>query len=288
MRITVLGTGIMGAGICKVLASKGFEVTAWNRSFEKAAVLRDKDLEPEESITAAVAHARVILVVAFDADSVLEVMTAAVDAAPANAIWVQMATIGANGARRVRDFAAAHHLNAVETMMMGSREQAASSRLILIGAGSAELFNALYPITSVIAQKTVIAGPSIGDGTAVKLACNAWIAGITVAAAQSVQLLEHEGVNPQLFLDVIGGGTSDSPYAHLKGGKAISKDYSSQFEVSALSKDMQLMRDVMLKTNMRSDFLDMLIGLYGEAGAMGHAHDDISAVAEAFDSPSLA
>jgi 3-hydroxyisobutyrate dehydrogenase len=285
MKVSVLGTGIMGSGICKVLAAAGFDVTAWNRTHSKAAALETSELpqlRAESDLSQAVADADVIMVVAFDADSVIDVMGRCVDAAPHSAMWMQMATIGAEGAHRVRDFACNHDISAVETMMMGSRDQAASSRLILIGGGKPELFKALEPLTSAIAQKTVIAGDTIGDGTAVKLACNAWIAGITVTAAQSVQLLKHEGVNPQLFLDVIEGGTSDSPYAHMKGGKAISGDYSSQFEISALAKDMNLMREVMKTTGMRCDFLDTLIGLYSQASEAGHAHDDISAVAETF------
>jgi 3-hydroxyisobutyrate dehydrogenase len=286
MNITVLGTGIMGSGICTVLASKGFDVTAWNRTAARASALAENaalpHLHAEADITRAVADADVIMVVAFDAASVLDVMSRAIPAAPAHAIWMQMATIGAAGAQQVRTLAAEYHLHAVETMMMGSKDQAASARLILIGGGAAEYFAALEPVTAAIAQKTVVAGDAIGDGTAVKLACNAWIAGITVTAAQSVQLLRHEGVDPQLFLDVIAGGTSDSPYAHMKGGKAISGDYSSQFEISALAKDMSLMREVMVATSMRSDFLDKLIELYGQASNAGHDHDDISAVSESF------
>lgn len=282
MKVTVLGTGIMGSGISVTLAAKDFDVTAWNRTFEKAVALETTNLHAERSLEAAVADADVILIVAFDAASVLDIMNRCAQSAPSQAIWVQMATIGAAGAHDFRDFVTAHSLRAVETMMMGSRAQAATSHLILIGGGDPQLFSLLEPVTTAIAQKTIRAGDSIGSGTAVKLACNAWIAGITATAAQSVQLLEHEHTDPQLFLDVISGGTSDSPYAHLKGGKMISHDYSSQFEVSALRKDMQLMREVMSETGMRTDFLDEVMSLYSEADAKGHTHSDISAVAEAF------
>ena len=36
MRVAVLGTGIMGAPMARNLAAAGHEVTAWNRSAEKA------------------------------------------------------------------------------------------------------------------------------------------------------------------------------------------------------------------------------------------------------------
>ena len=36
MRVAVLGTGIMGAPMARNLAAAGHDVTAWNRSAEKA------------------------------------------------------------------------------------------------------------------------------------------------------------------------------------------------------------------------------------------------------------
>ncbi len=36
MRVAVIGTGIMGAGIARSLAREGHEVTVWNRTAGKA------------------------------------------------------------------------------------------------------------------------------------------------------------------------------------------------------------------------------------------------------------
>jgi 3-hydroxyisobutyrate dehydrogenase len=283
MNITVLGTGIMGGGIATVAASKGFSVTAWNRTVERAQALEGPGLKAESELAAAVSNADVIAIVVFDAASVMDVLERSYRAAPADAVWIQMSTIGTEGSGKVREFAEAHDLHLIETMMMGSKDQANSSQLILIGGGEQTLFDQAAPFLDAISKKLVHCGPQVGDGTAVKLACNLWLGCITAAACQSVKVLERQNVDPQLFLDVIAGGTSDSPYAHIKGGKAITKDYSPQFEVSALEKDLGLMKAVMDSVGFRNDLLSLVMDLYAQSDGKGHAHDDISAVATSFE-----
>jgi 3-hydroxyisobutyrate dehydrogenase len=283
MNITVLGTGIMGGGIATVAASKGFSVTAWNRTVERAQALEGPGLKAESELAAAVSNADVIAIVVFDAASVMDVLERSYQAAPADAVWIQMSTIGTEGSGKVREFAEAHDLHLIETMMMGSKDQANSSQLILIGGGEQKLFEQAAPFLDAISKKLVHCGPQVGDGTAVKLACNLWLGCITAAACQSVKVLERQNVDPQLFLDVIAGGTSDSPYAHIKGGKAITKDYSPQFEVSALEKDLGLMKAVMDSVGFRNDLLSLVMDLYAQSDGNGHAHDDISAVATSFE-----
>jgi 3-hydroxyisobutyrate dehydrogenase len=283
MNITVLGTGIMGGGIATVAASKGFSVTAWNRTVERAQALEGPGLKAEPELAAAVSNADVIAIVVFDAASVMDVLERSYQAAPADAVWIQMSTIGTEGSGKVREFAEAHDLHLIETMMMGSKDQANSSQLILIGGGEQTLFEQATPFLDAISKKLVHCGPRVGDGTAVKLACNLWLGCITAAACQSVKVLERQNVDPQLFLDVIAGGTSDSPYAHIKGGKAITKDYSPQFEVSALEKDLGLMKAVMDSVGFRNDLLSLVMDLYAQSDGNGHAHDDISAVATSFE-----
>ncbi|MEE8703014.1 NAD(P)-dependent oxidoreductase [Bifidobacterium crudilactis] len=283
MNITVLGTGIMGGGIATVAASKGFSVTAWNRTVERAQALEGPGLKAEPELAAAVSNADVIAIVVFDAASVMDVLERSYQAAPADAVWIQMSTIGTEGSGKVREFAEAHDLHLIETMMMGSKDQANSSQLILIGGGEQTLFEQAAPFLDAISKKLVHCGPQVGDGTAVKLACNLWLGCITAAACQSVKVLERQNVDPQLFLDVIAGGTSDSPYAHIKGGKAITKDYSPQFEVSALEKDLGLMKAVMDSVGFRNDLLSLVMDLYAQSDGNGHAHDDISAVATSFE-----
>jgi 3-hydroxyisobutyrate dehydrogenase len=120
----------------------------------------------------------------------------------------------------------------------------------------------------------------VGLASGLKLACNAWIASITAAAAQSLALAAAVGVDPQLFLDTVSGGPTDTPYLQLKGAAMLKEDYAPSFAVDGLVKDVQLMIDS--AGSMSADLLQTLRDLYGRAGERGHGSDDIASVRSAF------
>ena len=283
MKVTVLGTGIMGSGIARSLKRAGLEVTAWNRTPSRSAPLAEEGIIIAHEPSEAVAQADAIIISLYDAESVLTMLDNVYDDAPSSAVWIQTATIGREGARKAGQFAKEHGINLIETMMMGSKDQANAGHLTLIGGGERALFEQVTPVLDAMSFKLVYCGPHVGDGTAVKLACNLWLACITAAACQSVKLLECQHVDPNLFLQVIDGATTDSPYAHIKGDKAIENDFSPQFEVQALKKDLNLASDVMDEFGFRKDVIMTIYALYDQVGQSNHEHDDISAVAKAFD-----
>lgn len=282
LRVTVLGTGLMGAGMARSLLRAGHRVTVWNRTPERAAPLAEDGALLAGTPAEAVADADVVLVVVFDAASVLQVLDAAGAHAPAGAVWMQCATIGTDGVRAVDARARELGLQLVETQMMGSKAQAEEGRLILIGGGPSELFAQVATVVDAVAQKIVHAGERVGDGTAVKLACNAWVAATTAGTAQSLALVRAQGLDPRLWLDVITGGTTDSPYCHLKGEKILAGDFSPQFAVDALRKDLALISQSARSNGVSTALLDTLTGLYRQAADEGHGDRDIAAVSCAF------
>lgn len=148
--------------------------------------------------------------------------------------------------------------------------------------GSSELFARVAPVADAIAQKLVHAGEHVGDGTAVKLACNAWAAANTAGTAQSLAIVRAQGLDPWLWFEVITGGTTDSPYCHLKGEKMLTGDFSPQFAVDALRKDLGLITEAARAGGVSTVLLDSLSGLYAQAAADGHADHDVAAVFTSF------
>jgi 3-hydroxyisobutyrate dehydrogenase len=137
-------------------------------------------------------------------------------------------------------------------------------------------------VLDAMGAKTVRAGERVGDGTALKLAANAWIASITAATGQSLALAAALGLDPQLFLDAIDGSASDSAYAHTKGASIIAGEFPAQFALDGLRKDIGLIADAALANGVSTTLLDALGRVYADASAAGHGGDDIAAVGTAF------
>ncbi|WP_347342493.1 NAD(P)-dependent oxidoreductase [Frigoribacterium faeni] len=283
MKVAVLGTGIMGQGVAGTLLREGFDVTVWNRTRSKAEPLAADGAAVADTAWQAVEGADVVVTVLFDGDAVLEVLDEAADASGADTVWVQASTIGEADTARVVRTADGHGLRLVEAMMLGTKKPAATGKLVMLAAGDDALLDAVRPVLDAMGSKTIVAGDTVGQGTALKLAANAWIATITAATAQSLALTEALGLDPQLFLDAIDGGQSDTPYAHLKGATMIAGDYPAQFALDGIRKDIDLMQEAAQGTGFDTGLLEALSGVYATAADRGHGGDDIAAVRSGFD-----
>ena len=281
-RIAVLGTGIMGAGVARSLRRAGFPVTVWNRSIDRAQPLVASGAVVATSVADAVRDADVVITTLFDAAAVLSVAEQAVGAMRADAVWVQAATIGLDGAERVAQLAATHGVATVEAMMLGTRGPAETGRLVLLVAGDPALRERLEPVFAAISEKVVWAGETIGQGTALKLACNAWITTLTAAVGQSLALADGLGLDPNLFLEAIAGGPSDTPYAHVKGSAMLSAPGETQFALDGARKDLVLIEEAIGRAGIHASLVAAVRDLYDRAAADGHGGEDISSVIAGF------
>ena len=285
MKITVLGTGIMGAGVAGSLLRAGHDVTVWNRDAAKAAPLAAVGATVAPTPGDAVAHAEAVLTVLFDGDAVVDVMAEAVEAMPAAAIWVQLSTIGLADIARAAELAARHGVSLVDSPMLGTKTPAETGKLVLLVSGDQALIDRLAPVFEAISIRTVNAGPTIGAASALKLAANAWVQSVTALIGQSMALTKSFGLDPQLFLDAISGGAIDTPYAHIKGAAIIANDYPPSFTIDGTIKDLGLIRTAARDVGVAGDVLAAVEARFTAASRAGHGAEDMAAVYTAFLPP---
>jgi 3-hydroxyisobutyrate dehydrogenase len=279
MQVAVLGTGIMGSGMARSLAKEGHDVVAWNRTAERALPLEDAGIRVARTVGDAVGSADVGLTMLFDADATLQVGRELVAALPPEAVWVQAGTVGVDGIRRVREVGGERLLDAP---VLGTRKPAEDGALVVLASGPAALLEQARPVLEAIGSRTVVAGDEVGAASALKLACNAWVALLTAGVAQSLSLAQVLGVAPELFLEAIAGGPVDAPYAKLKGGAMLAADWTPSFEVDGVVKDVGLMLDAAGEHEFPTDVLDAVHRVFGRAAADGHGSDDMAAVRTVF------
>ncbi len=283
--VTVLGTGIMGSAIARRLGGAGFEVTAWNRTTDRARPLEADGIRVEPDLARAVEAADVVLTMLFDADAVLEVAQGWLSHAAPDTVWVQSGTIGIEGTARAYPLAEQHGVRFVDAPVLGTKGPAEQGRLTVLAAGPDVVLSALSPVFAAYGAKTVHAGEQPGAATALKLTCNTWLACLTAGVAQSLKIAEVLGLDPNLFLEAIGGSTSDTPYAQAKGREVLAGDYAPQFATEGLLKDLRLTHSA-VAGQLNEVLLTTLSGLFDETDQLGRGHEDVASVAYAF-APSL-
>ena len=281
MDIAVLGTGIMGAGMTRTLLREGHSVRAWNRSPDKATPLADYGATVATSPGDAVRGSQAALVTVFDTEAVLDVLES-IASDVGDAVILQSATIGVDGTRRVDEAATRHGLTVVDAPVLGTREPAENGALVPLVSGDSTAIDRISPVLDAIGTKTIRVGPRIGDASALKLVCNAWIGSLTGALAQSIALAEGLGLDPHLFLGAIAGGATDAPYAHLKGAAMIDGAYPTSFSVDGVIKDVGVIRAAAQEAGVPDDLLAAIEGMFQTTAALGHGNADMAAVRTAF------
>ncbi len=283
MRIALFGTGIMGAGMATCLLRAGHRVTVWNRSKDRTEPLAAAGAEVAEDPAGAAAGAEVLVTMLYDEDAIAAVMAEALPAAGSDAWWIQSSTIGRPGAERTAALAAEHGTGYLDAPVLGTRKPAETGQLVVLVSGPNPLIERSGAVFDAVGSRTLTVSETPGDASALKLACNAWVASVNAATAQSIALARASGLDPQLFLDAISGGAVDSPYAQLKGGAMISDSFPTSFALDGVRKDLGLIGAAASEVGVSTALIDALAATYAVASDRGHGGADMAAVVHGFD-----
>jgi 3-hydroxyisobutyrate dehydrogenase len=262
MRVAFLGSGIRGGPMVRNLAHAGHEVTVWNRTREKAdglgATVADTPAETVEG-------ADVLVTMLVDGPAI---ETALPELDP-EMLWIQMSTVGLADTVRFSE----RHPRYVDAPVLGSRPQAEAGELLVLAAGREQperIFDA-------IASRVLWLADEPGAGTKLKLTINLWIMNLVENLSETFALAEANGVDPKLFLDAIAGRPMDSGYAHLKGEKILSGDFSPAFTLNAGTKDVRLALVMAREAAIELGLGPVTLERFQRAIALGHGDEDVAA-----------
>ncbi|HEY6312743.1 MAG TPA: NAD(P)-dependent oxidoreductase [Streptosporangiaceae bacterium] len=283
MHVAVLGTGIMGTGMARSLLRSGLDVTVWNRSSGRAAPLAADGAQVAGTAAEAVAGVDVVITMLWDGDSVAEVMTEALPAAPDAVLWAQTSTVSLHDAAdRLPALAAKHGARYVDAPVLGTRQPAEEGKLTVLAAAPQALRDPVEPAFGAIGARTVWVSERPGDGTRLKLVANSWVATIVAATAQSIALAQGLGLDPQAFLDMMKGSAVDAAYLHIKGEAIIAGVFTPSFAVDGAVKDTGLIAAAMRESGTDAALMDAVGQQYRKAAEAGHGEKDMAAVHRAF------
>ncbi|MEU6388205.1 NAD(P)-dependent oxidoreductase [Streptomyces sp. NPDC046939] len=280
LTVSVLGTGIMGAGMARNIARAGHTVRAWNRSRDKAEPLTADGVHVAGTPAEAVAGADVVLTMLYDGPAALEVMRQAADGLRPGTAWMQSTTAGLDGLSDLADFATAHGLVFFDAPVLGTRQPAESGDLLVLAAGPSAYRDAVTPVFDAVGARTVWTGEdgAAGSATRLKLVANSWVLAATNAAGEVLALSKGLGVDPQHFFDAIAGGGLDLPYLRLKAGLVLEDRLTPpQFAVATAAKDARLIVEAGRRHGVRLDVAEASEARLTRAAEQGHGEEDMAA-----------
>lgn len=272
MRVSLLGTGIMGSPMARNIASAGHDVVVWNRTRETAEAT---GLELAGSPADAARGADAVVTTLTDADAVEQVIR---DALPVEGVWVQMSTVGLE-CDRLAALAAEAGIAFVDAPVVGTKEPAERGELIVLASGPDEVLDLVAPLFDAIGRRTLRLGDA-GRGSRFKLVVNSWLLTLVEGLAETIALAETLGFRAEDFLAAIDGGPLDVPYAQLKGKQMAAREYPPSFPVRLALKDARLVVRAAANWGVELPFAEAAAARMQRALDEGHGDEDMAAVAE--------
>jgi 3-hydroxyisobutyrate dehydrogenase len=277
--VAFLGTGIMGFPMARRAMRAGLDVRAWNRTLEKAGPLADDGATVSSSPAEAVDGVDLIVTMLSDADAVVSVMEGehgGLAAARDGAVWAQMSTIGIEGAERCLELAEHRGIDMVDAPVLGTRQPAENGELVVLASGPDAARDRCQPLFDAVGQRTMRLGAA-GEGTRLKLVVNSWIVSVVEGLAETIALAQGVGLDPQLFLEAIGGGGLDMPYARMKGTAMIEQSFEPSFPLRLAAKDADLVVQAAQRHGLDLPALRAIAERMAQGVEAGHGDEDLAA-----------
>ncbi|MGF1678569.1 MAG: NAD(P)-dependent oxidoreductase [Candidatus Methylacidiphilales bacterium] len=231
--ITVLGLGIIGSIWARHYQQDGHELKSWNRSSKPDAPGFEADLA--ESVRSS----HFIHLCVADPAAVQSLLHVVLPHAPRNALIIQSSTISPAASLSFAEQSRTAGHRYVEAPFTGSKPAAEARQLVFFMGGNLEdTTEALSLLQSLSRKQFFIGKPH--QASAIKLAMNLQIAAVAQALTEGWHLAKQFGLDHDLFYSVLRENVAHSGLAELKEPKLKSGDYSPQFSVQHMRKDLGL------------------------------------------------
>lgn len=284
MKIAWIGTGLMGRPMAERLLGAGHEVTVYNRTREKAEPLAAAGATVAGSAREAVAAGEAVFLMLRDAGAVRDVLFGG-DAPPNldSRTVVQMSTIGPSESVALAGEVRRSGGDYLEAPVLGSTPQAKEGKLLVMAGGTPEQLGRWSEVLRVIGPEPVLVGP-VGQAAALKLALNQLIPLLSASFALSLGMVRRQGIDVDLFLDILRKSTFYAPTFDRKLPGMLSRDFSNpNFPAALMLKDLDLIQGHAASLGLDTAVLDGARDVVRRTVEKGLGGADYSALYEVID-----
>lgn len=283
-RIAFLGLGGMGGGMAHRLLDRGFRLTVFNRTAERASGLVAAGATRCETAGDAVAGAPTVLVSLADELAVETVVLR--DAVPhlePGALVIDTSTVSPAFSRAAAERIARAGGRRVEACVLGNPVQARSGGLRVLAAGDDADLDRARPVLDALGHQVVQVGPT-GMAATMKLAFNLLIAAQTASLAEAVVYGQRAGLDRDLLLTAIQKSGFASMVMAFRAEIMRTRAYApAAFRARLMAKDLRLVLAEAGALDLRLPVTECAQARFEAMVAAGDGDLDMAAVLELAD-----
>ncbi len=279
--VAFLGLGVMGFPMAGHLATKGHQVTVYNRSAAKAERwVATHGGRSAPTPAAAVAGAEFVFACVGDDPDVREVVlgpAGAMAAMQAGAILVDHTTDSATLARELAAAASQRGLGFIDAPVSGGQAGAENGVLTVMCGGEAADYARVEPVIAAYARMQRLLGPA-GSGQLAKMVNQICIAGLVQGLSEGIDFGLRSGLDMGAVLEVIAKGAAQSWQMENRGKTMIADQFNFGFAVDWMRKDLRICLDEATRNGAALEATELVKRCYDQVSAMGGGRWDTSSL----------
>jgi 3-hydroxyisobutyrate dehydrogenase-like beta-hydroxyacid dehydrogenase len=240
-----IGLGAMGQRMAIRLLTSKFKLVVFDHTSRKIQALAAAGATPAPSIRQLARKSEVIISCLPTDDAVVSVYEGpegVIACANPGTVVIEMSTVSPDTSRTIHRMGRERGIEVLDVAISGSTPAAEQGTLTLLGGGDAKVFDSCQPIFSAVARQYFHMGPS-GSGTTMKLVVNTLLGVNMQAIAEAVAFGEKAGLGRALLLRVLAKTAVIAAAHQNKLLRAERDDYSPQFPLRLMNKDLGLILD---------------------------------------------
>ena len=280
-KIGFIGLGVMGGPMAGHLSKSGFQVSVFNRTYEKSSkwTSQYKGTVCDSLSELSSSSEFIILCVRNDQDvkNIINGKQGIIDSLKPGTIIIDHTTTSADLSKKINELLSGIGCFFIDAPISGGQLGAESGTLSIMAGGDKKAFDASKKILTSYSKFYKYMGSS-GSGQLTKMVNQICIAGLIQALAEGINFSAKVGLNTADVMDVITKGAAQSWQMENRWQTMIDDKYDFGFAVDLMRKDLDIVLKQAKEINMELEITDLVNNYYKEIQELGGGSWDTSSL----------
>ncbi|MBW8682822.1 NAD(P)-dependent oxidoreductase [Chitinophaga rhizophila] len=288
--VAVIGAGMMGATLARLLLDGGYTVTVWNRTTEKTVSLVAAGAHAAADPARAIQQAEIVVVCVHDYQATMEIFNyPGVSAALDGKLIIQLTSGSPQEAAGIESWSHQQGAQYIDGAIQAGPSQMGRPDTPILVSGAATAYERALPLLQAFGGGLSWLGEKVSLAAAMDLATLSYIYGTTLGFFHGIRVVESAGLPVDHFGELVAGiAPSFGEFLQHQGNVVHSGDYSiSQsplsISVDAVERILQQAREA----GINDEFPRYAASLFRRAAAAGYNNQEVAAVVKVLRSESL-
>lgn len=279
-KIGFIGMGLMGSRMASRLLAYDHQVEVYNRTPEKCEALKEAGAIVSKSVEELARNSEIVFTMLSDPEAVKSTILGKkglLEKMQPGSVWIDCSTVNPSFTLEMAQEAKNRNIRFIDAPVAGSIIPAEKGELVFLIGGNKKDMDEIQPLFEIMGKKCLYLG-SNGKGTAMKMVINTLLGNTMAAYAEALALGKSLGLDTDLIGGILIGGPVAAPFLAAKQTKIIEKNYSAEFPLTHIQKDLMLAAVEAYKNKQALPVTNASKELYAFANQKGLGELDFSAV----------